>query len=106
MQKEIERYLKRTLLKLSETTNIVARSTMLRSGTDRVRSAIKCLSMKGHSMKIRPIRNRLLWIALGVSVVIAVYRIGFHIPAPSFDEEALRRATESVKQNETVPFQN
>jgi len=38
------------------------------------------------------IRKRVLWIALGVLVVLVIYRIGFHIPVPSIDEEALRHA--------------
>ena len=56
-------------------------------------------------MKMLPIQERLLWISLGIQknilwivlglilAVLVIYRIGFHIPNPGFDAEAVRQAT-------------
>jgi len=39
------------------------------------------------------IQKNILWITLGVILVLLViYRIGFHIPNPGFDAEALKQA--------------
>ena len=46
---------------------------------------------KGNSMKILPVRNYFLWVALAVVVAIAIYKIGFHRPVPGFNEEAVRK---------------
>ena len=42
-------------------------------------------------MKLLPDRNKTLWLLLllAVILIIAIYRIGFHIPVPAFNEEAM-----------------
>jgi len=46
---------------------------------------------KGNNMKVLPDTNKILWLLLLLAVIlaIAIYRIGFHIPVPAFDEEAI-----------------
>ncbi len=45
-------------------------------------------------------KNRILWLLLlfGVFSAIAVYRMGFHIPKPGFDEEALKSLEQGQSQ--------
>ncbi len=43
-------------------------------------------------MKFLPDKNNIpwLWLLIAVVAAIVIYRIGFHIPVPGFDEEALK----------------
>jgi preprotein translocase subunit SecY len=42
-------------------------------------------------MKVLRDREMTLWLLLLLAVVLLlIYRIGFHIPVPGFDEEAVR----------------
>jgi preprotein translocase subunit SecY len=43
-------------------------------------------------MKTPAIQKHLLWIALAILAVLAIYRIGFHIPVPGFDAEVVKQA--------------
>jgi len=51
-------------------------------------------------MKALPDKNRILWLLLAVGVLsaVAIYRIGFHIPVPAFNEEALKSLEQSRSQ--------
>jgi len=56
-------------------------------------------------MKMRSIREWILWVSLGmrknsfwialgiILALLVIYRIGFRIPNPGFDADALRQAT-------------
>lgn len=47
-------------------------------------------------------KNRILWLLMLLAVVAAIliYRIGFHIPVPGFNEEAVRSLLENSRQQE------
>ena len=61
-------------------------------------------SLKGKRMKIRIMQKHVLWVSLGIQknilwialgiilAVLVIYRIGFHIPNPGFNAEAVRQA--------------
>lgn len=53
-------------------------------------------------MKALQDKNRILWLLMLLAVVAAIliYRIGFHIPVPGFNEEAVRSLLENSRQQE------
>ncbi len=52
-------------------------------------------------MKAFPNNNRILWLFLLIAVllVITIYRIGFHIPVPAFNESAISSSQEEAQTN-------
>ena len=49
------------------------------------------MQLRDNEMKVLRDKEMTLWLLLLLAVVsIMIYRIGFHIPVPGFDEEAVR----------------
>jgi len=63
-------------------------------------------NLGGNDVNVLPEKNRIPWlfILIAVFAAIVIYRVGFHIPVPSFDEEALKSLQNSHPQEaETKP---
>lgn len=54
-------------------------------------------------MKALPDKNRILWLLMLIAVVaaIVIYRVGFHIPVPGYNEEAVKSLLENSRPQET-----
>lgn len=49
-------------------------------------------------MRVLPDKNRVVWLLMLLAVIaaIGIYRAGFHIPVPGFNEEAVRSLQNSA----------